>query len=206
MKQYIKHIISKTPLIKPLIYVKTAINTGYLPGKLPTQDQKKEVILDVAKKYGLTILVETGTHLGNMVEGCKEFFDEVHSIELSNDFYDRAKKRFAGDEHVHLYQGDSGTVIQEVLPLLSKPVLFWLDAHYSGESTARGERDTPIMKELSVIFKNCGQPFCILIDDARLFVGKNDYPKMMHLKKTIQSEYPNLAFEVKGDIIRIHPK
>jgi hypothetical protein len=206
IKQHIKNAMSKTPLLKPLVYVKTVVTTGKLPIKPPTQDEKKSVILQYAKEYSLPVLVETGTHLGDMVENCKNSFEEIYSIELSNDFYNKAKVRFAGDTNVHLYEGDSGSVIREVLPLLSKPVLFWLDAHYSGESTARGESDTPIVKELDYILRNCKQPFCILIDDARLFVGKHDYPRISYLKNIIDSTYPNLAIAVSGDIIRIYPK
>ncbi|EKD23708.1 MAG: hypothetical protein ACD_81C00190G0009 [uncultured bacterium] len=204
--QNIKNIIKKTPLFKPLTYVKTALVTGQLPVKPPTQEQKKEVIFAYADIYGLTVFVETGTHTGDMVESCKNKFKEIYSVELSDDFYAMASSRFVGDEHIHLYKGDSGEVIKEIVPLLSAPTLFWLDAHFSGGRTARGDSDTPIMQELNCILKNCKQPLCILIDDARLFVGKNDYPHSRHLKKMIRSEYPHLTIAIKGDIIRIYPK
>ncbi len=206
MINHIKNAIIKTPLLKPLAYVKTLVLTGRPPVTPPTQEQKKAVILEYAKRFGSKIFVETGTHLGDMVENCKNFFDEVHSIELSDDFYNKAKLRFAGDAHINLYQGDSGLVIKDVVPLISKPVLFWLDAHYSGESTARGESDTPIVEELNYILQHCKQPFCILIDDARLFIGKNSYPRIKYLNNMISSTYPTLAMEVYGDIIRIYPK
>lgn len=206
IKQHIKNTIIKTPLLKPLVYIRTVATTGRLPIKPPTQDEKKVVILRYAKEYDSKIFVETGTHLGDMVENCKNFFDEVHSVELSHDLYAKAVMRFAGDDRIHLHEGDSGSIIEEIVPALSKSVLFWLDAHYSGESTARGESDTPIMKELNFILKNCKQPFCILIDDARFFVGKHDYPKLSYIKKIIQTEYPDLSLEVGGDIIRIFPK
>jgi len=44
----------------------------------------------------------------------------------------------------------------------------------------------------------------ILIDDARLFVGKDDYPTLHALKQMVLTEQPNWNFEVKDDIIRTY--
>ena len=45
---------------------------------------------------------------------------------------ERAARKFARDEHVRIFCGDSRVVMPEVLALLTGPALFWLDAGYYG--------------------------------------------------------------------------
>jgi hypothetical protein len=118
--------------------------------------------------------------------------------------YRGAKERFANDSKVHLFLGDSASVLKELLPNIAARPLFWLDAHYSGGITARGTIDTPIVQELEVILALC--PDCVvLIDDARLFDGSNSYPTLAELTRRVEGRAPRLLIEVKDDIIRLHP-
>ena len=48
----------------------------------PPHIVKQRVLREYAKKYGLRILVETGTSTGDMVEAMKTDFDRIYSIEL----------------------------------------------------------------------------------------------------------------------------
>ena len=99
--------------------------------------------------------------------------------------------------------GDSSRVLSEVLPRITEPCLFWLDAHHSGGVTARGPVDTPIMAELQLIFDARIPRAVILIDDARCFVGENDYPTLDALRQFVLENRPTWAVEVQDDIIRI---
>jgi hypothetical protein len=83
--------------------------------------------------------------------------------------------------------------------------LFWLDAHWSGGSTAKGTVDTPIVQELKCVVNHVkADKHIILIDDARCFTGKNDYPTLEFLKKYISGMFPDWIFEINDDIIRIY--
>ena len=93
--------------------------------------------------------------------------------------------RFKKNKQVHILEGDSAQKLSVVLGRLSHPALFWLDAHYSGGDTAKGENETPIQKELHDIFQNPLKDFVILIDDARLFVGQNGYPTLAQVKEFV---------------------
>jgi hypothetical protein len=44
--------------------------------------------------------------------------------------------------------------------------MFWLDRHYSGGFTAKGEKDCPIIEELDAISNGSHLKHSILIDDA----------------------------------------
>ncbi|MFB3916265.1 MAG: hypothetical protein ACE14M_06025 [Terriglobales bacterium] len=149
------------------------------------------------------MLIETGTYFGDTITATQNHFSEIYSIELSPDLYKRAKKHFDGHLNVHLFQGDSGDVLKNILPAVKGRPLFWLDAHYSEGITARGAVDTPIMEELGTIFALC--PNCVvLIDDARLFDGTNSYPKLSELQQYVADRGHDWVCEVRHDIIRVH--
>lgn len=167
---------------------------------------KQRVLREHAEKYGLKILVETGTYRGDMVYAMRKDFDKIYSIELSTELHEAARRRFYGYDHIEILQGDSGRVIADLLPKLDQPTLFWLDGHYSAGMTARGEKDTPIFEELGHIFASKLTDYAIVIDDARLFGADPAYPTMEELKKFILAHRPNSDIEVDTDSIRITSK
>jgi hypothetical protein len=138
-----------------------------------------------------------------MIYAMRKDFKEIHSIELGRDLFEKAKTRFAGYSHIHLHNGNSGEVLKDILGELHQPCLFWIDAHYSAGITAKGEGNTPIEEELMNIFEHeCAQNNVILIDDARNFNGRNDYPLIDTIEtKVKQAGYR--SFQVEDDIIRI---
>jgi len=179
------------------------INMGtFLPGLHLIKQNNIHAYRD---QFGTEILVETGTYLGDMVEAQKSEFKFVYSIELSVALHKKAVERFINDKHIKIIQGDSAIVLKGLLPELNKPALFWLDGHYSGDITAQGDKDTPILSELEQILKH-NAAHVILIDDARLFTGKNDYPTIPALCQFIISIDPNKEIIIADDIIRITPK
>jgi hypothetical protein len=139
-----------------------------------------------------------------MIEAVKNIFDEIYSIELDTTFYEYAKNRFANEKHITIINGDSGQILGEVLAPITTPCLFWLDAHCSGFAiSTRGKLETAIRGELRCIF---GHPIAtqhvILIDDARCFTGKHDYPSIDNLRAMSRAAGFD-SFEVKDDVIRI---
>lgn len=169
----------------------------------PPHVYKQSVIKELAKKFGIEEIVETGTFKGDMIEALKKRFKKLSSIELSEFYYKNALVKFKKDKHVNIIWGDSGREIKKMLKTLKNPVLFWLDGHFSGGKTAKAKVNTPVLQELESILKHKVKNHIILIDDARLFNGKDDYPKMSHIKKMIKGM--NYQLNVKDDIIRITP-
>lgn len=164
---------------------------------------KQQIIQEYARKLDLKVFVETGTYMGDMVNAVKDVFEKIYSIELGAELCRSAKERFAASQHITILEGDSGQVLEELLPCINESCLFWLDGHYSAGNTAKGDLETPIQQELSHIFKqSVDYEHLILIDDARCFTGEADYPTIASLEtwsKTAGFNY----FEVKDDIIRI---
>lgn len=166
---------------------------------------KQMVLAEYAERFSPAIFIETGTYRGDMVDAMLNQFKEIFSIELSHILFEKAKKKFSGYSHVHIMCGQSGELLPEILRNVMQPCIFWLDAHWSGGSTAKGELETPIIQELKCILNHRNaENHVLLIDDARCFTGENDYPTLHVLKNFIRKIYPDWIFEVKDDIIRIH--
>lgn len=164
---------------------------------------KERVVSQYGKRFGTSILFESGTFRGDMVYASKNQFKRIITIELFDYYYKNAVKLFKNDKHIEIYFGDSGKEIKKIIKTINKPTLFWLDAHFVGPGTAKGKLNTPIMNELKTILKHKIKSHVILIDDAGYFSGKNDYPTIQKLKNLLKKTKYNL--EVKNDIIRITP-
>jgi len=168
----------------------------------PPHIVKQMAIEEFRKRYQTNILVETGTYLGDMVEAQRTHFKKIYSIELSQKLFSRAKRRFKDHSHITILQGDSGVVLNKLIGEFTQPALFWLDGHYSGGITAKAEKECPVPEELETILKS-SLPHIILIDDARLFNGTQDYPTIEEIKNIIEKSGISYSLEVKDDIIRI---
>ncbi len=213
MKQLLKEIIKTTPLYTPLRNwviskrQKKELIEWVKQGRPvpPPHIVKQRTIRSFAEKYELKILIETGTYNGDMVEAMKGYFNQIYSIELSEDLYEEAKNRFDGMENVRIIHGDSGVELGKLAGMIEEPALFWLDGHYSAGVGARGDKDTPIYEELTHIFNANHNKNVIIIDDARCFGNNPAYPSIKELSDFIETNRPDTNIEVKGDSIRITP-
>lgn len=185
-------------------WVKTQLEEWHYNGcQLPAPNIVKQItIAYYQKKYSISTLVETGTYMGDMIEAQKKRFKKIYSIELSSVLNEKAKSRFSCDKNICLFQGDSVQVLPNLLKRIDEPAIFWLDGHYSGGITAKGSKDCPILEELNAIFENSKFENVLLIDDARLFIDKADYPSIEKLIDYVGSKNKKYEVEIKNDIIR----
>jgi hypothetical protein len=163
------------------------------------------VIREYAERYGLGTLLETGTYLGSTVKAVRGNFRRIYSIELDDTLHARARARFAAFPHITLLHGGSGEVLPGLLSRIGEPRLFWLDGHFSGGQTAKGRLATPIVAEMHAVLAHPINGHVILVDDARAFGTLPDYPSLDELRTLAATHKPQLTFEVRDDIIRIHP-
>lgn len=168
----------------------------------PPHFLKQCTIQKYQREYGYTILIETGTYLGDMIEAQKNEFKQIISIELSLELCRKAQTRFKNYGHIKIMNGDSGKILAEVMKEIHQPAIFWLDGHYSEGITARGDKECPVSEELMAIFKNNLLKHVILIDDARFFTGVGDFPSISELSEFISIKNPGYQIEIENDIIR----
>jgi hypothetical protein len=166
---------------------------------------KQRTVRDYAQRYGLRVLVETGTYYGEMVQAMKGRFTEILSVEFDPALAQRAKAKFARWPHIHILEGDSQKVVPELLQSLKEPTLFWLDAGYYGWAGLLGNEQR-LTSELDAILRSPISKHVILMDDARGLNGQNGSPTVPELKQRIETEFPGRGFEVKYDILRITPR
>ena len=204
MIEKLLHILHLKTIIR---YLKTQKNIRAWDqrGRTPPTPHaiKRRELNKYIDKYKTKIMIETGTYNGAMVKAMKNKFGQIYSIELDSVLAQKAQNKFQQYNHITILEGDSGKLIKKILDKIDQPVLFWLDAHYSGGTTARGDVDTPIVTELKHILNHGIDNHVILIDDAREFVGQGDYPKLEIIKKLFKDRDEKWSIEVKYDIIRI---
>jgi hypothetical protein len=168
----------------------------------PPQLIKQRTVRQEARRHSISCLVETGTYLGDMVAAQLSAFSRIYSIELDPHLAEAARARFAPFPHVTILQGDSAKMLPLVLREIDRPCLFWLDGHYSEGITARGDRVTPIVQELEAVLAHPVRGHVLLIDDARLFDGTDDYPTQQEVER-ILSRHGAWMMECRDDIIRV---
>lgn len=166
---------------------------------------KQRTVREYGKRYGLRILIETGTYYGEMVAAVKDDFDRIYSIEFDPELARRAARRFERDPRIRILEGDSRIVLPELLKSIKEPALFWLDAGYWGwENLARDPQR--LSAEVEAILSHGIKGHVILMDDARMLNGQNGALTIAELQSRIASRYPDRRVEVLDDIVRITPR
>ena len=166
---------------------------------------KRRTVLEFAHEQKFQAFIETGTYRGDMLARVlrKTLIDEIFSVELDNDLATEAQFRFRNKASIKISIGDSGEFLWKNCRTLPEPALFWLDGHFSGGVTALGDTTTPIFAELQAIDSCKRKTDVILVDDIRLFNGKDGYPMLEELIDVIHRLNPDWHCLVQGDILKI---
>ena len=114
------------------------------------------------------VFIETGTLSGETIFAMEPFFLRLHTIELSEKYYNYTRKRYIGNK-INFILGDSSKVFEYLLPSINEGAIFFLDGHWSSCDTARGDKDCPLLEEVSRIHNLFAHEAIIIIDDYRLF-------------------------------------
>lgn len=168
--------------------------------------EKRELLAFWARQTATRVFVETGTYRGLTTLFMAGKVERCITIEVDDALHRQAQERFAGRSGIELYHGDSATLLPRILETIAEPALFWLDGHYSGSGTGRGATVSPVVHELRAILAHGVRRHCILIDDAREFLGRAGYPSIRQLHKLIKKEGGDYGMRIAHDIIHIHPE
>ncbi len=187
-----------------------AIHLKFVNPKTKYHSLSAQFIAELKREIDLPLFIETGTYNGSTTQQVLHQFPAIHSIELFKQLYENAKRKFAPYPHVHIHHGDSGDVLNNILPHLEQKALFWLDAHYSGEGTAFIGCGTPIIEELEAIKEHGPKGSIILIDDIRIFdlvpfgtptSNGRVFPNMQDVYHKLIEINPNFSFALLGDTL-----
>jgi hypothetical protein len=114
-------------------------------------------------------LVETGTYQGQTPMLLSSYFEDIYTIEADPLHFERTVNVLPAN--VFSLFGQSPLILRELVPLIQRPCVFYLDAHWwaNGDITrAELEGKTPLLDELKVIGPRVFDDL-IIIDDSRLF-------------------------------------
>lgn len=115
-----------------------------------------------------SIFVETGTYKAETILAMEPFFEELHTIEIHEQFWYDAKQNYHGNK-INFHWDDTEQFFPVLLPQLKHNTIFFLDAHWSGVDTGLGKQTVPLYEELNAINKYFTENAIIIIDDFRLF-------------------------------------
>lgn len=124
----------------------------------------------------LSFFFETGTYQAVTTRAAAPHFEHVYTVEFSPELYASAQTAVNAFPNITALQGSSPDVLRQYRGELSdKSVLFWLDAHWCGATTAGKLAECPLLEELDAI-GTLNNMSVILIDDARYFLGPPPHP------------------------------
>ncbi len=161
----------------------------------------------------LDVFVETGTFRGDTVELVKDCFLEIHTVELSPEYFEAARFRFKVHAHIDLVHGDSAMVLATWASRLhDKSVLYFLDAHWCvADNTAGETSQCPLLDEILGIGQ-LNAASLIVIDDARLFLAPpsapheiSHWPGFNEVLEALRATSPTHRVMVLNDTIVFFP-
>lgn len=157
----------------------------------------KFVLKEISKiisqqEFTVGTAVETGTLLGSTTNLMSTIFKTVHTIEISQELYEKAICNFRTQQNIICHFGDSSKVLTQIIKLICEPCLFYLDAHWSGDKTVQwnlsswkgygrintgcrnsdpscSQNQVPLEEEIRCICKYFRYPCIIYIDDMDKF-------------------------------------
>jgi hypothetical protein len=191
-------------LLRPLIEVARttsflANTTAAKSGPVPHQIKVKLIKSRLAN-LSSPVFVETGTYLGDTVAAVQGMCAQIISIEVDPKLCASARRRFVDKEHISILEGDCLEVFPQILHMLKRPAVFWLDAHYSGGITGRGKVDDPILISLAHL-KTHPITHAVLVDDARTFDGRDSRPALIDVFEALRDIDPDYRLSVFHDVI-----
>jgi hypothetical protein len=126
--------------------------------------------------------VETGTYLGDTTKFLAKKFPKslIYSLEPDKKLFQFAKLRLKKFKNIRLVNASSEEYFDKIVKDRRSATNFWLDGHFSGDVTFKGDKISPILIELEIIEKYIKQmpKISVFVDDIRDFNNdlKSGYP------------------------------
>jgi hypothetical protein len=114
-------------------------------------------IQELINKYKIKTFIETGTNTANTTTVAASMFENVHTIELNDEFYINCKDKLSKFSNVTIHNGSSEQILNKILPNIKDKIMFFLDAHWNTYC--------PILDELEAIYQNNKSDSVIVIHD-----------------------------------------
>ncbi len=147
-------------------------------------------------QYQISTVIETGTFKGKTTAFFGKLFDEVHTIDISPEYYYKARQTLSNFTNIHFHLGSSEKILSGILPTLQdRFILFYLDAHWN--------EYWPLRDELEIIARTHANHCIVVIDDIKVpdrsdiaydFYGPHEC-SYEYVKDKIEKIFPNYTME-----------
>ncbi len=156
----------------------------------PHSYSKFRNIRSVGRQTGARQFIETGTFLGRTTRWAAARFDQVVTIELDPALAARARTSLADLRNVEVIEGDA---VQKLPEIMARPAvrdaLVYLDGHFSGGITSRGNEDEPACLELEILKAHREKIVGIVVDDFRTFGIEFPTPTKADLLRSAEQNF-----------------
>jgi FkbM family methyltransferase len=116
------------------------------------------------KQFVSNYFVETGTADSWTVDRVLGAgFKFIHSIEIDPKLAEKAMQKYKNNCNVHIWHGDSGSILYDVIEDIDEPITFWLDT--SSRQYSLNHENTALLRELDAIGRHHIKNHIIIIDD-----------------------------------------
>jgi len=152
-------------------------------------------------QYTNDIFIETGTYKGETLDIVLNMYKEIHSIELSDTFYNNCKTKYMQCPKIHLHKGNSKYDLYNIIEYINTPITFWLDSHWSNVDNVGCDAEThcPILYELEQIQRHSIKNHTIMIDDIRLMDNDHFKVTVAEIEKKLYDINPNYTLTYYND-------
>jgi hypothetical protein len=149
----------------------------------------KNIALMMKDKYDLDTFVETGTYIGKTAEWASKHFDNVHTIEMNEQYYSIAELSLIVLRNVTMHLNDSRIILPFLIDEFdNRKVLFYLDAHWSnGAKYGRPLVDSTALDEILIINDWDDNKHVIIVDDAHRF-GTDRWPTKIDIVNALEND------------------
>ncbi len=168
----------------------------------------------LVEQLGTEVFFETGTFKGASIELARRFVPRCMSVEMAPALHEAAAAKFAGDQSIELFLGDSPEIIRQCRERLAEqPVLYWLDAHWcSDKASAGAESQSPLIGELDAMGQ-LNDNTVVAIDDARFYVCTPppphryaDWPTFDEVVRALMQLSSAHRIMIVNDVILFYPE
>ena len=171
----------------------------------PAPITRRRHLRDLARERGARSFIESGTYRGDTVAFLAGEVARTWSIEIEPRLHAAAVSRFAGREDVTILHGDATEHVPRLLlHEASHPALVFLDGHWSGGITGRGDVVEPAVLILERLRGHALAPgTTVVVDDVRLFGAEDGFPTLEALLEAAEATFPGSSRTVELDALVI---
>jgi predicted O-methyltransferase YrrM len=114
-------------------------------------------IKELIKQYNINLVIEGGTYIGGTTRRFAMMCDEVVTIEINLEYFERAQQTLELCRNTQMYFGSTVDLLPEILRIYkNKNILFFSDAHW--------QEFNPMLVELEIIYKSGLKPVIAIHD------------------------------------------